>query len=242
MDMWSESRGFVEYSLWHVSLQPRAMPCLIYRISLYNFPGVCNDVQYSKYISNLNVKFTFCYSTCMDRFSFQATDKRKRTQFRGHCVFIWKNNTVASLYSLWLATVTSSCPCSVVSAPEFAVSQLVTLYFTACRKIRITGRRFCRPRWILFVAMNIWSDAGGIVVNTPHLLFLYIFCLQKTNTWKQILPLHALSGCCDRELLCSHNMNYFKINYFINFDWTVLQRGKGTGVRVKPRGAWNSRL
>lgn len=124
----------------------------------------------------------------MDSFSFHATDKRKRTQFRGHCVFIWKNNTVASLYSLWLATVTSSCPCSVVSAPEFAFSQLVTLYFTACRKIRITGRRFCRPRWILFVAMNIWSDAGGIVVNTPHLLFfIYFACRKPTHGNKSYL-------------------------------------------------------
>lgn len=72
--------------------------------------------------------------------------------------------------------------------------------------------------------------------------FIYFACRKPTHGNKSYLCTLWVGAVTEIYSAVITWYLFFFINSFINFDWTVLQRGKGTGVRVKPRGAWNSRL
>lgn len=56
--------------------------------------------------------------------------------------------------------------CAAVSSLKLSLSQVVIPYLSVHHKIWITCQG-CSPGFMLFVVMNIWLDARGLVVNTP---------------------------------------------------------------------------
>lgn len=86
-------------------------------------------------------------------------------------LWLWHTyrNPVQPLFSFWFCYCNFLLSLLYYVRSKLGLSQLVIPYFSADGKIWITCCG-CRPGWILFVFMNIWSDARGVVVNIPCLL------------------------------------------------------------------------
>lgn len=182
----------------------------ILNLPVHLFPGVCSNVivQFSSCISNLTVRCTFCYSHCMDSFSFHATDKRKPTQSRGHCVFTLKNPSIASLYSL-------ARHCNLFLSLQCCVGSRIC-FLTACNTLF-----HCMPQnqnyrlallrtWLDTICCHEYLIRCRRDCSKYSLSSLFHILLAENQHMETNLTFaRFLNGFCDRELFCSRKMIFF---------------------------------